>query len=117
MAKKLEEIRSDIKNSIADGKLPTIRKKVAKLLADEKETRNSDIKLQLRYWEKYCEDVYQGGPINPHHYLNELPRLTSLSRERAYIQNTLDLYPSDKRIRKNRKALEEKNKNKDKHPQ
>jgi len=110
MSKDLETVRNDIINSITDGKLTTIRKKVAGLLDSEQETRNSDIKLQLRYWEKYCENTYQGGPIDPE-YLYELPRLTSLSRERAYIQNTLGLYPSDKEVNKNRKIREEKKKN------
>ena len=107
--KNRETMRNDIQNSVADGKLRTIREKVAGLLDCERETRNSDIKLQLRYWEKYCEAIYQGGPINPHD-MYDLPKLTSLSRERAFLQNTLELYPSDKTTKKIREELEEKKK-------
>ncbi len=68
------------------------------------EARNSDITLQLRYWETFCPDEYDGVSIAPDD-LYHLPRLTSLVRARARVQNTLKLFLADPSVRERRGTL------------
>jgi len=102
----VEAKRRELLSSVADARLTTAQTKVAWLLNHMPETRNSDITLQLNYWKTFCSDIYKGGAIDPDD-LYRLPRLTSITRARASIQNTLGLYLADERIRKHRGTLSE----------
>ncbi len=103
---KQERLRQALLICVADARLTTVQTKVAWILNHLPDTRNSDVTLQLRYWEQFCGDRYQGGPIDPQ-LLFTLPRLTSLSRARATIQNTLGLYLADEDVRRHRGTLED----------
>jgi hypothetical protein len=103
---KIELQKQLVLASVADARLTTVQTKVAWLLNHLPETRNSDILLMLKYWEQFCSDIYRGGPIHPSE-LFRLPRLTTISRARATIQNTLGLYVADEEIRRRRGTLEE----------
>ena len=83
--------------------------RVAIVLNRFPETRDSDIKLMLRFWELY-ED-YDGGAIEPHE-LFERARLMSLTRARARIQNTFRLFQATADIRKRRGKLSEEEREK-----
>jgi len=64
-------------------------------------TRDSDVTLQLRYWEQFEKDLYDGRAITPSD-LYKLTRLTSLSRARAKIQNTFGLFAASDEVRARR---------------
>ncbi|MDM5335720.1 DUF3800 domain-containing protein [Fictibacillus enclensis] len=85
-----------------DEKLLTTR--VASVLNRYPETRNSDITLQIKYWQ-----VYEGLKSNfvdlTKFYTFE--RLTSIVRARAKIQNEYKLFLADTETRKRRRTLEE----------
>jgi hypothetical protein len=102
----LEEAREQLAAAVADARLNSVQTKVAWLLNHLPDTRNSDITLQLRYWEQFCSEIYRGGEIRPED-LYRLPRLTSLSRARATVQNTLGLYLADEEVRRRRGTLQE----------
>jgi hypothetical protein len=107
---KLEKKRKCIMKDVNDGSIRTIQNKVALLLKKHHDTRESDITLQLKYWEKYCEDLYKGNYINPSDLYN-LPKLTSIVRARAFIQNTLGLYGAKENLSELRRDNEEKHHN------
>lgn len=88
----------------AGGKLHTAVERVAWVLNHFPEARDSDITLQLKYWQYFHN--YGGGSISPED-LYELPRLTSLSRARAYIQNNHKLFQASPDVRKRRGTLED----------
>lgn len=101
---KLAYEREQIFRGAVGGVFDTLNQRVAWLLNNYPETRNSDIKLQLRYWSHF--ENWDGGPIPPEE-LFERARLTSLSRGRAYIQNTHNLFLASPEIRKRRGKLSE----------
>jgi hypothetical protein len=85
--------------------LLTIDQRVAWILNFYPEARNSDITLQLRYWEEFEED-YDPSNLVPED-LYRFARLTSLARARANIQNKLKLFLADEKVRKQRGTLDE----------
>src|SRR5947207_3059264 len=101
---KLEREREALLRSVASDQGDTVVHRVAILLNRFPETRDSDVKLQLRYWELYEE--YDGGSIEPAE-LFARARLTSLARARARIQNTFGLFQASADIRKRRGKLSE----------
>lgn len=102
--------RELVLESAAGGRLDTIQERVAWVLNHFPETRDSDITLQLKYWE-YFDDIYDGYSIEPQD-LYKLTRLTSLKRARAMIQNTLKLFQASPEVRKFRGKLDEEEREK-----
>lgn len=105
-AARLQQERQNLLAAVASSKPDTMVHKVGWILNSYPDTRNSDIRLQLRYWITFCPDQYDGGAITPEN-LYKLPRLTSLTRARARIQNTMKLFLADADIRKHRGKLSE----------
>jgi hypothetical protein len=68
-------------------------------------TRNSDIALQIKFWEIFEPDRIKGGHVRLEDFYS-LTRLTSLVRERARIQNQYRLFLADVEIRDRRGTLE-----------
>lgn len=68
--------------AVATGSFDTIEQKVAWILNTYPDTRDSDVTLQLRYWETFVED-YDPATFEPND-LYRLPRLTSL----CYVLST-----------------------------
>src|SRR5687768_13637039 len=101
---RIEREREALLSSLASGQGDTVLHRVALVLNRSPETRDSDLKLMLRYWELY-ED-YDGGLIHPAE-LFERARLMSLTRARARIQNTFQLFQASPEIRKRRGKISE----------
>lgn len=101
---KKQRQHDDVVRSVAQADLPTIMKRVAFVLNHYPHTRDSDVALMLRYWEEF-ED-YTGGVITREH-LFEFERLTTITRARAAIQNTLALYQARDDVRRRRKEISE----------
>jgi len=99
-----ERRRDDLVAGILAGRDDTIERRVAIVLNRHPETRDSDIKLMLRYWELFEE--YDGGSIEPSE-LFERARLPTLIRARARVQNEYRLFQASLDIRKRRKKLSE----------
>lgn len=70
----IDKERQEILDAVSSYKTDTIRDKVAWVLNHYPETRDSDITLQLKYWETFESHIYKGGHIEPKE-LYELTRL------------------------------------------
>lgn len=90
--------------AIATGKLNTLISKVAFILNNFKETRNSDMALKLKYWETF--QGFTGNMIDVKDMF-KLERDTTIARARAKIQNEYKLFQADDKIRWFRKGNEE----------
>ena len=101
---KREKILSKIRR---ERELNSVQSRVAYILSQYPETRNSDITLQIQYWQVFQGRLLSGGMITFDN-LYQLERLTTLKRARAYVQNTLKLFQAtDDRVAKHRKQLDE----------
>jgi Protein of unknown function (DUF3800) len=78
--------------------------RVASILNRYPETRNSDITLQIKYWQIYNNLTSNFVDLTR---LYTLERLTSISRARAKIQNEYKLFLADTEVRRRRRTLEE----------
>lgn len=106
-----EKEKQKILHSIAACKTDTKNEKVAWLLNNYPDTRDSDITLQLRYWRTFESDLFDGTYIDAMD-LYKLTRLTSIARARATIQNNYKLFLASPEVRKQRGTLESEEKQK-----
>jgi hypothetical protein len=101
----IEARREKILHAINSSELNTMEERVAWLLNNFPKTRDSDITLQIRYWQNFESDRYDGGDISLSDYYR-LAKLTSLTRARATIQNKLGLFQASEEVLRHRKKLE-----------
>jgi hypothetical protein len=97
--------REKILAAVNSCQLNTMELRVAWLLNTYPNTRDSDIALQIRYWQTFESDRFDGGAISVRDYYR-LARLTSLARARATIQNKLKLFQASDEVKKRRKQIE-----------
>lgn len=83
----------------------TQRDRVAFLLKNYPDTRDSDMTLTLRYWREFQPDVYTEDAIKPH-LLFKLERLTTIARLRAKIQNEYGLFLGSEEVQHKRRQKE-----------
>jgi hypothetical protein len=102
----IEKERHHLLRAISAGKLDTLQERVAWILNHHQDTRNSDIALQICYWETF-ESEHGGGESIRKADLYHLTRLNSLTRARAKIQNTYRLFQASPEVRKHRGTLSE----------
>ena len=106
-----EEERQQLLDHISSATTNTLRDKVAWVLNHYPEARDSDITLQLKFWETFEMDIYNGHSID----LDDLYRLTklnSLTRERARIENIYKLFVASTEVRQKRGTLSDEEKEK-----
>lgn len=103
---RIEREKQELLTRVASSELSNMRQRVAWLLNHFPRTRNSDIALQVKYWEIFEHNLVGEGRVSLED-LYRLPRLTSLVRERARIQNQYRLFLADEPIRERRGTLEE----------
>jgi hypothetical protein len=104
--RKIEEERQVLLTRVGSSDVSTLRQRIAWLLNRYPSTRNSDIALQLKYWETFEGETYRGSNIVADD-LYRLTRLTSIARERARIQNQYRLFLADPDVREHRGTLKE----------
>ena len=113
---KLKQIKTEAEiqqllSNLSSATINTLRDKVAWVLNHYPETRESDISLLLKFWELFEAGIYNGNYIKAED-LYKLTRLTSISRERARIQNTYKLFVASSEIRLRRGTLSDEEKQK-----
>lgn len=104
---KAAKLAVDRERMLADcmaGRDTTMEQKVAIVLNHYPATRDSDVALQQQLWRLF--DGWNGGLISPAELFTR-PRLTTVSRARAKIQNQLGLFLASPHIRLRRGQLEE----------
>lgn len=100
---KIRRARANLIAKINSTQLNSFISRVAYILNHYEETRDSDKKLALLYWETFQNDIYKGLAITPEQYYHLEPQ-TSITRARAKIQNEFKLFaPSEKTKRYRRK--------------
>lgn len=109
--KEIEERRKFILESVLNFRFDTTEQKVAWLLNNYPNTRDSDITLQIQYWRHFNSESIQNESVKLSD-LYFLPRLNSLTRLRARIQNDFELFLAKDEIRKHRGKLSEEEKTK-----
>jgi hypothetical protein len=100
----IEHEKEELLEHVGASETETMIHKVAWLMNHYPRTRNSDIELQIRYWQEF--EKFHGDYV-PLKDLFTLTRLTSISRARAKIQNQYRLFLADPQIRQHRGTLEE----------
>lgn len=83
-----------------------MQEKVAWILNHYPDTRDSDVTLQVRYWRQFQSDLLDGNSLLISDYY-KLMRLTSITRERARIQNIFKLFLASDEVRKQRGTIED----------
>jgi hypothetical protein len=106
---RLEVERDEVLASVASAKFDTLQEKVAWILNHHPPARNSDITLQIRFWEEFQPELAAGDYISKED-LYALARLTSLTRERARLQNNYKLFQANEAVRAARGTLSEEEK-------
>jgi hypothetical protein len=104
-AARIEAERSELVAAVTASQFDTLHRRVAWVLNYYPDARDSDITLQIQYWENF-EEIDTSGGIFPSD-LYKLTRLTSLARARAKIQNTYQLFLATPAVRKQRGKLAE----------
>ncbi|GAA4439954.1 hypothetical protein GCM10023188_36640 [Pontibacter saemangeumensis] len=107
---KLENERKELLNRVVSGNIINIRDRVAYILNNSIDARNSDIDLAWSYWKCFESNKFDGVHITKEQFGN-LTRLSSLSRIRAKIQNEYKLFQADDTVKRYRGVLEEDKKN------
>lgn len=92
-AKESRESRQRLLAALANSILGTMEQRVAQVLRDCPETRDSDVALMIRYWRRFQAEVIAGSRVGSDlEILFELDRPESLTRARRHIQNDLHLF-------------------------
>lgn len=79
----------------------SVQAKVAKILSEEPETRDSDLLLTVRVFERYYPQFITDGGIKLADLFN-VPKQYDIQRIRAHIQNTLGLFQASLHVREAR---------------
>jgi len=103
---KIERARANLIAKITAKQLNSFISRVAYILNHYEETRDSDKKLALLYWETFQNDIFKGLTITPEQYYHLEPQ-TSITRARAKIQNEFNLFVPSEKIKRYRRKKEE----------
>ncbi len=104
-ASRLQEKRDGLIHAVNSCELNTVEERVAWILNHFPKTRDSDIGLQIRYWQNFQSDLFNNGDFSILDYYR-LARLTTLTRARATIQNKLKLFQASDEVKVRRKQLQ-----------
>jgi hypothetical protein len=105
--KRIEAEKKELINNLVSGNIENIKDRVASILNNSTESRNSDIVLAYSYWKEFEADNFNGGMITQDNAM-KLTKTNSLCRVRAKIQNEYKLFQADEKVKKHRGVLEEK---------
>jgi Protein of unknown function (DUF3800) len=103
---KVAKERDALIAALSSGKRDSVLERVGHLLNQYPDLRDSDIQLQLKYWETYESELYDSEYIDIKNY-GKLTHLNSITRARARIQNTLNLFQASFEVKKHRGKLQD----------
>lgn len=102
----IEAEKTELLNKVVSGNIENIKDRVAFILNNSNEARNSDIELAWEYWQTFEDNILHGSTVSKEQMYN-LTRISSLTRIRAKIQNEYKLFQADDEIKRHRGMLEE----------
>lgn len=103
---KLEKEGQELLNRVLCGNIENIKDRVAFILNNSTDARNSDIMLAWEYWKDFEPEILTGNSVDMEQML-QLTKISSLSRIRAKIQNEYKLFLADEVVRKYRGMLDD----------
>ncbi len=98
--------RSELLSRLGTLNLVTVEHKVAKVLQQYPECRDSDTALAIRYWKKFQPDILEKNKPLSLDVLHHLQPMTTIIRCRQHIQNDLSLFQGAPRTRRRRGDLQ-----------
>lgn len=98
-AEKIEKEKNELLNRLVANNIVYLKDRVAFILNNSVEARNSDIDLAWMYWQTYQSDRFDGENITRDQMI-KLTRLSSIARERARIQNQYKLFQADPEVKR-----------------
>lgn len=107
----IEKERQRILSAVSSFSSENVNARVALVLNNFPQTRDSDIGLQIKYWELFQPELLNGRSITLEDY-SKITRLPTIARARAFIQNTCGLFRASPEVREQRGKLEEEEKEK-----
>jgi hypothetical protein len=105
-AERIEIEKKELLNRVVSGNIHNIKDKVAFILNNSTDARNSDVELAWSYWMTFESDRFSGNYLT-REQLKILTKISSLTRIRAKIQNEYKLFQADETVRQFRGVLEE----------
>jgi hypothetical protein len=106
-AEERRQHRETLLAALARSDLGTIEAKVAWLLQNIIDTRDSDTELAIQYWHKWQGTVLAEKAGEGIRILHSLaPQMESITRARRRIQNTLELFQGSPRTQYNRSEIQ-----------
>lgn len=102
---KIEKERAQVFKNALSGNLLKLIDKVAYILNNHPESRNSDIDLAWNYWLNFENNIFKGH-ISSISQLYSLTKISSLIRARAKIQNEYKLFEAEDIVKRRRHKLE-----------
>jgi hypothetical protein len=106
---KTEIEKKELLNRVVSGNIENLKDRVAFILNNSTDARNSDNELAWLYWTAFESEKFNGHSITKEQ-LRNLTKIGSLTRVRAKIQNEYKLFQADEEVRQFRGVLEEDNK-------
>ncbi|WP_428664387.1 DUF3800 domain-containing protein [Runella sp.] len=103
---KIAKEKQDTLNRLSSRIFESARDKVAYILNNSYESRNSDIDLVWEYWNTFEDEYFNEGNLTKEN-LRKLTRYTSMTRERRRIQNDYRLFEANDDVKKLRGVLED----------
>lgn len=103
---RVEKQKQEVLNRAVSGKIENLRDRVAYILNNSNEARNSDVELLWIYWETFEKDEFSGSLVSKDQ-MKKLARISSLSRIRAKIQNEFKLFQANDSVKRFRGTLED----------
>ena len=91
---------------VASGTISTVKDKVAFILNNHNEARNSDIKLAYIYWHTFEEEKLEGKEDISVDTMLKLTKQITLARWRAKIQYEYKLFLADEKVQMSRGKLQ-----------
>jgi len=106
-AAKIAAEREELESALSANNLERLRTRVAWLLNNYPETRDSDALLAVRYWQEFDSDKLEGSNYVPLANVINLTRWPAMERERRRIQYDYRLFEASYEVQKRRHKLSE----------
>jgi hypothetical protein len=103
---KIENAKNRMLKQLEEGDFRNLTARVAFILNHYPETRDSDLKLTLKYWETFQNGLFNNGTISRENYL-KLEQQSDITRARAKIQNDFGSFIASEEVRQRRTEREQ----------
>lgn len=104
---RIENEKHELLNKVISGKIEHLKDRVAYILNNHNNARNSDIELAWLFWQNFESEILNSNNTITKDQMMGLTKISSIARVRAKIQNEYKLFQADPEVKKFRGTLEE----------